>query len=72
VRSPEKTTHYILNGTGRDTYIYQNHGGFASNYRYVDDMKSYVRNLRNYEKHETVTCTDVKPPMGRRDYFVEG
>lgn len=71
-RSPEKTTHYNLNGTGRDTYIFTNHGGFASNYRYVDDQKAYVRSLRNYEKEQTTTCSDVKPAPGKPDYFVQG
>lgn len=71
-RSPEKTTHYNLNGTGRDTYIFTNHGGFASNYRYVDDQKAYVRSLRNYEKDQTITCSDIKPQAGKPDYFVFG
>jgi hypothetical protein len=26
-QTPPKTSHYGLNGTGRDTYIYKNNGG---------------------------------------------
>lgn len=68
-RSPERTTHYKENGTGRDSYIFSNHGGFASNYN--GDRKKYVDSLRNYDK-QTYTVRDVKPTGGRRDHFVEG
>ena len=27
---PGKRIHYMLDGTGRDHYIYQNHGGFVA------------------------------------------
>lgn len=74
-RSPEKTSHYNLNGTGRDTYIHSNHGGFVSNYRYVDDQKAYIKNLRNYETNHCITSADVGRSLKgnpRKDYFVEG
>ena len=32
--SPGKTIHYQVNGTGRDSYIHANHGGFSSNYQF--------------------------------------
>ena len=30
--SPQRTNNYHTNGSGRDTYIATNHGGFVSNY----------------------------------------
>ena len=35
--SPGKTIHYHVNGTGRDSYIHANHGGYVANYRWVAD-----------------------------------
>ena len=32
--SPAKPLHYHVNGTGRDSYIHQNHGGFSQNYSF--------------------------------------
>ena len=46
--SPAKRLHYHVNGSGRDTYIYNNHGGFMSNYAYKKDYDHYVDNLRGY------------------------
>ena len=63
-----------MDGTGRDTYILCNHGGFANNYRYIDDHKSYIKNLRNYDQ----TTMTVKNLGGKikgspnKDYFIEG
>lgn len=46
--SPGKTIHYHVNGTGRDSYIHCNQGGFASNYTYQNDRDAYVNSLRGY------------------------
>lgn len=46
--SPGKTLHYHVNGTGRDSYIACNQGGFASNYTYKNDRDAYVNSLRGY------------------------
>ena len=46
--SPAKRLHYHVNGTGRDTYIHSNHGGFMTNYGFKKDYDSYVENLRGY------------------------
>ena len=46
--SPGKTIHYHVNGTGRDSYIHCNQGGFASNYSYANDRDAYVNSLRGY------------------------
>lgn len=71
-RSPEKTSHYNVDGTGRDSYILCNHGGFANNYRYIDDHKAYIKNLRNYEQH-TITNKDlggIRKGSPNKDYFI--
>ena len=46
--SPGKTIHYQTNGTGRDSYIHCNQGGFASNYTFKNDRDAYVSSLRDY------------------------
>lgn len=46
--SPGKTLHYHTNGTGRDSYIACNQGGFASNYGFTNDKEAYVASLRSY------------------------
>ena len=46
--SPAKRLHYHVNGSGRDTYIYNNHGGFMTNYGFKKDYDHYVDNLRGY------------------------
>ena len=46
--SPGKTIHYQVNGTGRDSYIHSNHGGFAFNYAWKSDQDAYVNSLRGY------------------------
>ena len=46
--SPGKTIHYHVNGTGRDSYIHCNQGGFMSNYTYMNDRDAYVASLRGY------------------------
>ena len=46
--SPGKKVHYQQNGSGRDSYIYSNHGGFAHNYSFSNDRDAYVKSLRGY------------------------
>ena len=51
--SPGKTIHYHVNGTGRDSYIHCNQGGFMSNYTYMNDRDAYVASLRGYTTNVT-------------------
>ena len=48
--TPAKPLHYHNNGTGRDSYIYANHGGFTSNYSQQNAADAYVSSLRTYSK----------------------
>ena len=76
--SPAKRLHYHVNGTGRDTYIHSNHGGFISNYAGKQDYDSYVDNLRGYQTNNS-NMRDIykrSTKQGRsspqKDFFVEG
>ena len=40
--SPGKTINYHTNGSGRDSYIATNQGGFACNYGRMNDGVAYV------------------------------
>ena len=71
--------HYHTNGTGRDTYIHSNHGGFMNNYAYKQDYDNYVENLRGYYSNASTNMRDIqlrsnKQPRQspKRDHFVEG
>jgi hypothetical protein len=45
-----KAVQYHQNGTGRDTYIKTNHGGFFGNASPRDvQVKEFFNNLRHYE-----------------------
>ena len=46
--STGKYINYERNGTGRDSYIACNQGGFASNYSFHNDRDAYVKSLRSY------------------------
>lgn len=77
--SPPKRLHYHVNGTGRDTYIHSNHGGFMNNYAYKQDYDSYVENLRGYHTntqknmHEVYKrSTKQNRTSPKKDFFVEG
>ena len=77
--SPPKKLHYHVNGTGRDTYIHANHGGFMNNYQYKQDYDSYVENLRGYQPNNSKNIRDVylrSTKQGRtspkKDFFIEG
>ena len=39
--SPGKTIHYQVNGSGRDSYIHANHGGFSQQYSNRNDRDRY-------------------------------
>ena len=49
-RSPHRTVHYAANGSGRDSYIGANSGGFASHYSIMNDRDIYVKSLRGYDE----------------------
>ena len=73
--SPGKTIHYQVNGTGRDSYIHANHGGFACNYTWASDQDAYVNSLRGYpttiqSQQRAVYTNAVK--SGNKDHLVEG
>ena len=40
--SPPKRFNYAVNGTGRDTYIHCNNGGFKTNYAWKKDYDVYI------------------------------
>ena len=69
--------HYQVNGTGRDSYIHVNQGGFASNYAYMNDRDAYVNSLRSYttqvgQEQKVLQANATKTGSPRRDFFVEG
>jgi hypothetical protein len=73
--SPGKTIRYQVNGTGRDSYIHATHGGFASNYTWMNDQEAYVKSLRGYPEsiqmqQRAVYTNSKKSP--NKDHFVEG
>ena len=73
--SPGKTIRYHVNGSGRDSYIHCNHGGFAFNYTWQRDSEAYVNSLRGYpttvqQQQREVYTNARKSPV--RDHFVEG
>ena len=74
--SPGKNVHYRVNGTGRDSYIHCNQGGFASNYTYMNDSQAYVHSLRGYdqgnEMHKIAQNVRRGASPGKRDPFTEG
>ena len=73
--SPGKHIHYNTNGTGRDSYIACNQGGFASNYTFQNDRDAYVKSLRSYAPNQGqhgLVQSSRKQCSPRRDHFVEG
>lgn len=44
-----KTPHYSQNGTGRDTYILDRHGGFKTECPKVAASLAHVQSLRSYQ-----------------------
>jgi hypothetical protein len=65
-RSPERPVHYNMDGTGRDTYIHVNQGGFAASPALKDSSTSFVESLRYYRPSH-----GSRSPK-KRDYFMEG
>ena len=74
--SPGKTIHYHVNGTGRDSYIHANSGGFACNYAYQNDRDAYVNSLRGYpmqgNQQRAIQADKRKGLSPQRDHFIEG
>ena len=86
--SPAKPFHYHTNGTGRDSYIHNNHGGFTSNYSMKNSGEAYVNSLRHYQPSASPVRQDRasrnmtstlnrkasanKAVIAERDYFTEG
>ena len=75
--SPGKTIHYNTNGTGRDSYIHANQGGFMCNYSFANDRDVYVNSLRAYPTsiagaQRQINADKKKGLSPRRDHFVEG
>lgn len=74
-----KTVHYHADGTGRDTYIGCDQGGYMKNYRWHKQENTYVVNLREYgstvQSTQAALATASKGRNGlnpMKDYFVEG
>ena len=73
--SPGKTVHYNVNGTGRDSYIHANHGGFCGSYAFQNDRDAYVQSLRGYPNTSVITAArslNTRSPRQSIDHFVEG
>ena len=77
--SPQKTNNYHTNGSGRDTYIATNHGGFVSNYSPKQNYDAYVDNLRGYQSNSRSLMRDICHKSSRqgklspkKDFFIEG
>ena len=80
--STVKKLHYHTNGTGRDTYIHSNNGGFMFNYSGKKDYDAFVGDLRGYRgnahghrsmKSLTVMQTTYSgKPLAKQDHFVKG
>ena len=75
--SPGKRIHYHTNGTGRDSYIHFNHGGFASNFAKKNDRDAYVESLRGYslpvqDQQRAIYANQRKGSSPKRDHFIEG
>lgn len=71
--------HYHADGTGRDTYIHADQGGYMSNYRLQDDRNRYVAGLRgkntSIRGHQAEIAVQSKGRSGlspMKDFFVEG
>ena len=75
--SPAKRLHYHHNGTGRDTYIATNNGGFMTNYGFKKDYDSYIENLRGYHNNAPMkeiqkSSNNQQRASPKKDHFVEG
>ena len=75
--SPGKSLHYHTNGTGRDSYIHVNQGGFANHYSAKNDRDCFVESLRGYAGHSIGAHRQISKEkrMGQspqKDHFVEG
>ena len=77
--SPAKRFNYNVNGSGRDTYIHDNHGGFVNNYSPKQNYTAYVDNLRGYHSGNRALMRDICSRSNRqgrhspqKDFFIEG
>ena len=68
--SPGKTINYAVDGSGRDSYIHCNMGGFASNYKFQNERDAYVKSLRGYPTSAVNTARNSNG--GSKDHLVEG
>ena len=73
-----KSIHYTLNGTGRDGYIYDTHGGFMSSNSPTNPTNSFLNGLRSYQPSPGMTRSPSNSSLNksnsfnRIDYFTEG
>jgi hypothetical protein len=74
-----KSVHYHADGTGRDTYIHCDQGGYMSNYAWQKQENAYVSGLRGYGTTINGTQNSLAAQSkGRnglspmKDFFVEG
>ena len=84
IGSPAKPLHYHTNGTGRDSYIHNNNGGFTYKYSFQNSKDAYVQSLRYYQQSMHEPSRNMSSTLNRknssaslegdrqRDYFVEG
>ena len=76
-----KPVHYPINGTGRDSYIFNNDGGLSNSYITRNARDAYVGSLRSYPQSHVdrmrvaVVAGSPSPDRNaprKRDYFAEG
>ena len=66
-----------MNGSGRDSYIGCDQGGFESNYTLANDRDAYVNSLRSYPtgaraEQRMLHANARRGVSPKRDHFVEG
>lgn len=74
-----KNVHYHSDGTGRDSYIHVDQGGYMSNFAAKAVNDRYVANLRQYDSsvqgHQRTIVQQSRLRQGLsplKDFFVEG
>ena len=74
--SPGRKIHYNVDGTGRDSYIHDNDGGFSYRYGRLNSKDTYVASLRGFSQnaqsfnrtfHNVTSSRDRHSP--RRDFY---
>lgn len=74
-----KNVHYHSNGTGRDSYIHVDQGGYMNNFstkavndRYVKSLRLYDTTVRGVQRQIANQSRQQHGHSPQRDYFTEG